>query len=109
MSQTLTHRSQSSQYPPDDVKQRVWFENGAIVRENYQPTRKAVLEGIKQRRNAGVNIDAPFGRCMLTIPQLDYQRLIKHYPALNSLDTVEQTKAWKRFLRSPESESYRNY
>jgi hypothetical protein len=53
--------------------------------------------------------DAGFGRCMLTIPQLDYQRLIKHYPALNSLDTVEQTKAWKRFLRSAESEAYRNY
>lgn len=46
---------------------------------------------------------------MLTIPQLDYQRLMKAYPALNSFDTVEQTKAWKRFLRSPESEPYRNY
>ena len=109
MSQTSTHQRQSSPYPLDDVKTRVWFENGAIVRENYQPTRKAVLEGIKQRRNDGVNIDAPFGRCMLTIPQLDYQRLIKAYPALNSLDTVEQTKAWKRYLRSPESEPHRNY
>ncbi len=109
MSQTLTQPCQSSQFPRDDVRQRVWFEHGAIVRENYQPTREAVLEGIKQRRNAGVMIDAPFGRCMLTIPQLDYQRLMKAYPALNSLDTAEQTKAWKRFLRSAESEPYRNY
>ena len=94
---------------PDDVKQRVWFEGGHLVRENYQPSRKAVLEATKQRRNAGVMKDAPFGRCELSIPQLDYQRLIAHYPALNSLDTVEQTKAWKRFLRSAESEAYRNY
>ena len=109
MSQTSTHRSPSLPFPRDDVRQRVWFEHGCLVRENYQPTRKAVLEGIRQRRNEGVMIDAPFGRCMLTIPQLDYQRLMKAYPALNSHDTHEQTKAWKRFLRAPESEPYRNY
>jgi len=107
--QTLTQQRQSSPYPPDDVKQRVWFEHGCLVRENYQPSRTAVLEETKRRRIEGVNVDAPFGRNMLTIPQLDYQRLIKHYPALNSLDVVEQTKAWKKFLRSAESEPYRNY
>ena len=106
LSQTSTQQPPSSH---DDIRTRVWFEHGHLVRENYQPSRKAILEGIKQRRNDGVNIDAPFGRCMLSIPQLDYQRLIKAYPALNSLDTVEQTKAWKKFLRSPESEAYRNY
>ena len=106
MSQTLTQPRRSS---PDDIRQRVWFEHGHLVRENYQPSREAVLEQTKQRRNAGVMKDAPFGRCMLSIPQLDYQRLIRAYPALNSHDTVEQTKAWKKFLRSPESEAYRNY
>jgi hypothetical protein len=105
----LTQQRPSSPYPPDDIKQRVWFEHGHLVREFYQPSREAVLEDTKQRRLAGINIDAPFGRCMLTIPQLDYQRLMRAYPALNSLDTVEQTKAWKKFLRSPESEAYRNY
>jgi hypothetical protein len=107
LSQTLTPQPQSS---PNDIQTRVWFEHGHIVRENYQPTRNAVLEATKYRRDhPGIMKDAPFGRAMLTIPQLDYQRLIKAYPALNSLDTVEQTKAWKRFLRSPESEAYRNY
>ena len=106
MSQILTQQPQSSH---DDIRTRVWFEHGHLVRENYQPTRTAVLEAIKQRRNAGIMKDAPFGRCELSIPQLDYQRLIKAYPALNSFDTVEQTNAWKAFLRSPESEPYRNY
>ena len=107
MSQTLTPQQQSSR---DDVRTRVWFEHGHIVRENYQPSRKAVLEATKYRRDhPGIMKDAPFGRAELTIPQLDYQRLIKAYPALNSLDEVEQTKAWKRFLRSAESEAYRNY
>lgn len=109
MSQTLTQLRPSSRCPPDDIKQRVWFEHGHLVREFYQPSREAVLENVKRRRIEGINVDAPFGRNMLTIPQLDYQRLIRHYPALNSHDTVEQTKAWKRFLRSPESEAYRNY
>ncbi len=106
MSQTLTPQQPLSH---DDIRTRVWFEHGHLVRENYQPSRNAVLEATKQRRNEGVMQDAPFGRCELTIPQLDYQRLIRAYPALNSHDTVEQTKAWKRFLRSPESEPYRNY
>ncbi len=106
MSQTLTQPRRSS---PDDVKTRVWFEHDRLVREHYQPSREAVLEQTKQRRNAGTMKDAAFGRCMLTIPQLDYQRLIRAYPALNSHDTVEQTKAWKKFLRSPASEAYRNY
>lgn len=109
MSQTSTHQRPSSLSPLDDVKQRVWFEHGCLVRENYQPNRTAVLENTKRRRIEKINVDAPFGRNMLTIPQLDYQRLIKFYPALNSHDTVEQTKAWKKFLRSPESEPYRNY
>ncbi len=107
MSQTLTQPQQSSR---DDVRTRVWFEHGHLVRENYQPSRTAVLEATKYRRDhPGIMKDAPFGRAMLTIPQLDYQRLMKANPALNSLDTAEQTKAWKVFLRSPESEPYRNY
>ena len=107
MSQISTPQQQSSR---DDVRTRVWFEHGHIVRENYQPTRKAVLAATKYRRDhPGIMKDAGFGRCMLTIPQLDYQRLMKAYPALNSHDSVEQTKAWKRFLRSAASEPYRNY
>ena len=106
----LQTSTQPRQLSPDDVRTKVWFEHGHIVRENYQPTRKAVLEATKYRRDhPGIMKDAPFGRAMLTIPQLDYQRLMKVYPALNSLDAVEQTKAWKRFLRSAESEPYRNY
>ena len=107
MSQTLTPQKPLLR---DDVRTRVWFEQGHLVRENYQPSRQAVLEATKYRRDhPGIMKDAPFGRAMLTIPQLDYQRLMKAYPALNSLDAVEQTNAWKKFLRSAESEPYRNY
>ena len=104
MSQTLTTASPSLH---DDLRTRVWFEHGHIVRENYQPTRKAVLEETRELRNLGVTFDVPFGRVALNIPQLDFQRLIKIYPDLNSPDGHTQTRAWRKFIRSSESKPYR--
>jgi len=95
-----------SQPKHDDLRTRVWFEHGHIVRENYQPTRKAVLEEVKELRNLGVRFDVPFGRVALTIPQLDYQRLLKIYPDLGSADAHTSTKAWQKFMRSSESMPY---
>lgn len=108
MSQTLT------QQPPslhDDVRTRVWFENGAIVRENYQPTRNAVLREVEARRNnpGSVRDVDGLGRCALTIPQLDLQRLFRMFPDLKCPDGHVQTAAWKKFLASSLSEPYRNH
>ena len=106
---------QTSTQPPqslhDDVRTRVWYENGCLVRENYQPTRKAVLAEVEARRNnPGSVTDVPgLGRCALTIPQLDFQRLIKIFPDLVCPDGLEQTAAWKRFFKHPLSEPYRNF
>ena len=81
----------------------MWFEHGHIVRENYQPTRKAVLEEVQERRNRGEVKDTLLGRAALTIPQLDYQRLLKAYPDMASPDGHTQTKAWQKFMRTSES------
>ena len=90
----------------DDLCTRVWFEHGHLVRENYQPTRKAVLEDTQELRKLGVNFDVGFGRVALQIPQLDYQRLLKAYPDLACPDGHTQTKAWQKFMRSSESKPY---
>ena len=109
MSQTLTQPKRSSL--SDDVRTRVWFEHGHIVRENYQPTRSAVLSEVEARRNSPGSVrDVPgLGRCALTIPQLDFQRLIKLFPDLVCPDGQEQTNAWRKFMRDPLSEPYRNF
>ncbi len=104
----------STQLPPslhDDVRTRVWFENGHIVRENYQPTRNAVLAEVEARRNTPGSVrDVPgLGRCALTIPQHDFQRLVKLFPDLICPDAAEQTAAWRKFMRDPLSEKYRNF
>jgi hypothetical protein len=94
----------------DDVKRRVWFEQGHLVRENFQPTRIAELKAIQQRRdNPGSVKDLGFGRAALTIPQHDYMRLTKANPDLISPDAEIKTKAWQRFWRTSESRIYRNF
>lgn len=99
-----------SQLLHDDLRQRVWFEKGHMVVESTQPNRKQVLEQVKDRRNnPEVMRKLDFGVAALTIPQLDYQRLIRIYPDLICPDGHTQTVAWRKFMASSMSEPYRNY
>ena len=94
----------------DDVKTRVWFEQGHIVREFTQPTRVAVLKEVQERRdNPGSIRDLGFGRAALTIPQLDFMRLTRANPDLISPDAGIKTNAWHKFMHSSESHIYRNF
>ena len=68
--------------------------------------RDPILETNRQLRREGLK-DLSFGRWALSIPEIDYKKLVKANPALKSLDTVERTLAWKRFMASPESVPYR--
>ena len=110
-SQTLTQPQRSLPSLHDDLRTRVWFENGCLVRENYQPTRDAELRKVEARRNnpGSVKDVDGLGRCALTIPQHDFQRLIKLFPDLVCPDGLEQTLAWRKFMKSPLSEPYRNF
>ena len=86
------------------------MEHGHLVRENYQPSRTAVLEEVQRRRNdPGAVIDIPgLGRCTLTIPQLDFKRITRDRPDLLSADGHTQTKAWLKFMHHTDSIPYRN-
>ena len=96
--------------PRDEVQTRVWFEQGHIVREHTQPNRRAILEQVKTRRDnpGSVRDFEGLGRPALTIPMLDLHRLFRIYPELKCPDAGIKTKAWLKFMRSSESEPYRN-
>lgn len=71
-------------------------------------TRRQVLTLNKELRN----LDNPMGHHdwasnILNIPELDYYVLVKRYPDLQAPDAEISTRAWDKFLRSPESEPYR--
>lgn len=70
------------------------------------PNRGKVLEQNKQLRREGLK-DLSFGRWALSIPEIDYKKLVLANPALRSQDQVERTLAWKSFMASPESVPYR--
>ena len=65
-----------------------------------------MLETNRQLRREGLN-DLSFGRWALSIPEIDYKKLVLANPALKSQDAVERTLAWKSFMASPESVPYR--
>lgn len=75
--------------------------------------RAAVLELAAKRRAEGARpaaIDAgdgSFAYSALMIPELDYHVLMIKNPDLNSKDAEIQTRAWKKFILSPESLPYR--
>ena len=97
--------------PKDAVQTRVWFEQGALVREHTQPNRRAILEQVKIRRDnpGSVRDFEGLGRPALTIPTLDLHRLFRIYPDLACPDAEIKTKAWMKFMNSSESEPYRNF
>ena len=43
----------------------------------------------------------------MQIPKADFYYLTKKYPALKSVDQFERSLAWKKFMKSPESDPYR--
>jgi len=58
------------------------------------------------------NLDTPMGHHswgsnVLQIPELDYYVLVKRFPDLQAPDAEISTRAWDKFLKSPESEPYR--
>jgi len=59
-----------------------------------------------KRRGERVNTTA-FGRVVLNIPIVDMQAINLRYPDTAAPDAEVRTRAWDKFLASPESEPYR--
>ena len=88
-------------------KERIGIEDGVIYRELVQPSRLLVLERNQAMRNAGGPKDLSFGRWQLCIPLEDLAVLKQRNLELGARDNATRTKAWQRFVASPESLPYR--
>lgn len=77
------------------------------VRE--QPGRELILDTNQRLRNEDlITKDRPgFGRYALNIPFEDYVALQAKYPELASNDPLVKSKAYHKFMQSPESLPYR--
>jgi hypothetical protein len=70
--------------------------------------RKEILNLNKELRNLTDPLGhSPWGSIILQIPELDFYVLVKRYPDLMSPDAEISTRAYDKFLRSPESLPYR--
>ena len=76
--------------------------------------RKAGLQALHSLRNSGDktpvlldNENRPYGYVALSIPELDAAVLRVRHPELASKDRETFTRAWNKFILSPESEPYR--
>jgi len=70
--------------------------------------RREVLQRNQSLRNLANPLGhQDWGSSVLNIPELDFYVLCKRYPDLMSPDAEIMTRAYEKFLRSPESEPYR--
>ena len=97
--------------PPqsDGVLASRWkLEGGELVRITTQASEDPILERNRElRKNPGALRSLDSMGLELTIPELHYWRLVKKYPELGSVNAATKTAAWKRLMRSSESDPYR--
>lgn len=73
-----------------------------------QPLRPLILDTVAELRKCEPMADREgLGRWALSIPQLDWLELRGKYPELASHDPVIKSRAYARFINSPESLPYR--
>ena len=87
--------------------------NPAVTPEQFRINMTEIVRRIREGIDPKTRrLDQANGGCAgveLSIPEMDYAVLKIRYPELNSRDATERTKAWQKFIRSPESEPYRTY
>lgn len=89
-----------------DIKTKREDDGLTVIRE--QPGRVGILESVKQLRHEGGAKDADgLGRWALSIPFEDWVRLRAKYPALASNDPKVKSRAYFRFMATPEAEPFK--
>jgi hypothetical protein len=91
----------------DPITVQLVEEQGTLVSDWRQAGRRQLLDGIQTVRQDRLARKMPWGEPSLEIPVVDLHFLKKANPDLESLDGEIKTKAWKKFLASPESLPYR--
>jgi hypothetical protein len=87
---------------------RLKQEGDGITGIREQLNRPEVLEAVASLRNEGGARDtAGLGRWALSIPFEDWVRLREKYPELASKDIHTKSRAYLRFMRTPEAQPFK--
>jgi hypothetical protein len=83
-------------------------EGESLVTIREQHARPLILDTVARvRADGGIADREGLGRWALSIPFEDYIALRDKYPELASTDPKIKSRAYRRFMRSPESLPYR--
>jgi len=108
LEQALANPSQEPSPAGDEpVKCTVHEQDGGLIGDWQQPGWDRLLDGVRVIRDNRLAKDLRFGRPELEIPVGMLYFLKQKYPELDSKDSQIKTRAWKRFLASPESLPFR--
>lgn len=92
------------------VREDVLAEGDTLRIQTTQDVRPHLAEMHRRRRDK-TSKDTGLGRPALTIPVVEYERLIKANPALNPNTNAHEDvdRAWRKFMASVESKPWRNF
>ncbi len=90
------------------LQRQVFAEaDGTISTVLRQRNRDAVMMEIERRRHGPPQRRMDWGRCVLSIPVLDLERIKDRYPELRAPDAETRNRAWAKFIASSESTPYK--
>lgn len=89
------------------MRQSITIADGQVTHVLEQPERAALLEIVADTRREPVADREGLGRWALSVPYEDWLILKRKYPDLGARDGQIRTRAWQRFIQSPESYPYR--
>ncbi len=86
---------------------RTEIKDGVLTRIVFDPWRAAKLRWNKRLRDAGAVRKGEVFQHKLSIPTLDYTKLVRANPDLEAPDGWIKKRAWDAFIASDASEPYR--
>jgi hypothetical protein len=89
-------------------KQALKLEGDQLTHTLEQPTRGLILDTAEKLRQIGGIADRPgLGRWALSVPFEDWLRLRAKYPDLAATDQRVKSRAWLKFISSPEAAPFK--
>lgn len=88
--------------------QKIGREGGKLHSRLFQSDRAQILKTVQRYRlDHRIRDHEAFGRWCLSIPQVDYARIVSERPDLAAPDFETRQRAWRLFLASDDSAPYR--
>lgn len=93
------------------IHEEVVTENGHLKINTVQDVSGILKETHRRRTERSARDTDGLGRAALTIPLVEYNRLLRANPDLDQRVNAHEdvTRAWLKFMQSPESKPWRNH